>query len=47
MIIKFNLILVMCVLRGVFNFLFLCDLDGKCMPFIVWVTYQKLPNKYK
>ncbi len=25
-----NLIHVMCVLRGIFAFLFLCDLNGKC-----------------
>ncbi len=32
----------MCVLLGIFGFLFLCNLDGKCVPFIVSVTYQNL-----
>ncbi len=37
-----NLIHVMRVLLGIFGFLFLCNLNGKCVPFYCWVTYQKL-----
>ncbi len=37
-----NLIHVLSALLGVYGFLFLCNLDGKCMLFIVRVTYQKL-----
>lgn len=40
-----NLIHVLGGLLGVYGFLFLSNLDGKCMLFIVQVTYQKLPNK--
>ncbi len=32
-----NLIQMMCVPLGIFGFLFLCNLDGKCVPFYVWV----------
>ncbi len=40
-----SLIHMMCVPLGIIGFLFLCHLENVCL-FIVWVTYQRLPDTF-